>query len=86
MFRPRGALRAGTVATLQEAIAAAVAAGAIRIELEMDGLDFVDSRGLGFLYTLRHRGRPEPAVRIRGASPRLARLLRRHRAHCLWDD
>ena len=86
ILRPRGALRAGTVETLAEAVRAATRAGARRVAIEMDGVEYVDSRGLGVLYELRHRSGAEVEVRISGGNPRLQRQLRWHRARCLWDD
>ena len=83
---PRGALREGTVQSLAEAVRDATRAGARHVEIEMEGVEYVDSRGLGFLYELRYRFGTEVGVRIGGGNPRLERQLRRHHARCLWDD
>jgi anti-sigma B factor antagonist len=45
-----------------------------RVVLDLSGLSFMDSSGLGVLVSLRQR-QPELSVRVAGASPRVAQLF-----------
>jgi N-acetylglucosaminyldiphosphoundecaprenol N-acetyl-beta-D-mannosaminyltransferase len=76
-----------TAATIQQAYAGLAGDGTPRIaEIVLDGLTDIDSRGLGFLYALCHRGAFRPRLTLTPANARLRRLFALHRAECLLDE
>ncbi len=81
-----GALTADTVSTLVESVERLRSAGADAISLNFSDLTYVDCRGLGYLYELVYRRIGPATVQLGGRNRTLDRLLRLHRAECLFDQ
>ena len=72
-----GELELATAPQLRQRVVGLVSAGDIRLILELSGVDFIDSVGLGVLVAVlkRVRGRGGEVV-VAGAGPRVGDLLR----------
>ncbi|NGP53716.1 WecB/TagA/CpsF family glycosyltransferase [Thioalkalivibrio sp. XN8] len=86
VFRPRGSITANNLDLLASVLEKAQGDETTGVELDMRGVDYLDARALGYLYALRHRPGAPCRPRVTGINPRLARLVRRQHAECLWDD
>ena len=72
----RGRLDVAVAADVRLALAAAVAAGAGELVLDLSRLDAIDATGLGVLVGAhRHAGREGRVLVLRDVGPTLARLL-----------
>jgi anti-anti-sigma factor len=72
----RGELDAYSAPTLDDAVARALAGGATRLVIDLEGVGFIDSSGLRSMIRARKQvGDDETALQIRHPQPATVRLL-----------